>query len=91
MTEAVATRRHHDRFAGMAGQALTPREVQVVRLVAAGQTNMAIATVLYDSENAVKWILREIQAKLGAVNRASIVNRAYQTGILTVPQEPGSP
>jgi DNA-binding NarL/FixJ family response regulator len=50
--------------------ALTKREIEVVRLVAAGRTNAAIAAELVVSEGTVKSHVRHILHKLHAKNRA---------------------
>ncbi|MGB4361947.1 MAG: response regulator transcription factor, partial [Rhodoferax sp.] len=48
---------------------LSPREVQVLRLVAAGKTNQEIATVLFRSQNTVANHVRNILGKTQAANR----------------------
>jgi DNA-binding CsgD family transcriptional regulator len=48
---------------------LSPREVQVLRLVAAGKTNQEIATALFRSQNTVANHVRNILGKTQAANR----------------------
>jgi DNA-binding CsgD family transcriptional regulator len=68
-----------DRDAGAADtRGLTPRELQVLRLVAAGQTNKAIAAELVLSDRTVDRHVSNIFAKLGVSSRAAATARAYQ-------------
>lgn len=48
---------------------LSPREVQVLQLVAAGKTNQEIATILFRSQNTVANHVRNILGKTQAANR----------------------
>jgi DNA-binding CsgD family transcriptional regulator/GAF domain-containing protein len=58
-----------------AGSTLSPRELDVLRLMAAGETNARIATRLVLSEGTVKTHVRGVLRKLGAANRAEAVTR----------------
>jgi len=60
---------------------LSPREVEVLRLVAAGETNRAIAGELYLSEKTVERHLSNIFAKLGLSSRAAATAYAFRHGI----------
>ena len=51
---------------------LSPRELEISRLVATGSTNKGIADRLGLSPATIKSHLRRIFAKLGAVNRAHV-------------------
>lgn len=62
--------------------ALTAREVEVVRLVAAGLANREIAGHLSISERTVKFHVSAILAKLGAGNRTQAVRIARERGLL---------
>lgn len=62
--------------------ALTPRELEVLRLVAAGGTNRAAADRLFVSEATVKTHLLRLYAKLGVRDRAAAVRAGYERGLL---------
>jgi DNA-binding CsgD family transcriptional regulator len=55
--------------------ALTPREREVLRLLARGKTNLAIAQRLVIREGTVKYHVKNILRKLGATSRADAVSR----------------
>jgi len=55
--------------------ALTPRERDVLRLLARGKTNLAIADELVVREGTVKYHVKNILRKLGATSRADAVSR----------------
>jgi DNA-binding NarL/FixJ family response regulator len=57
---------------------LTPRELEVMRLVAAGETNKAIAARLVLSERTVDRHVSNIFAKLGVTSRAAATAYAYE-------------
>ncbi|MFF1442279.1 response regulator [Streptomyces sp. NPDC058295] len=61
---------------------LSGREVEVVRLLAEGLSNRAIAEALFLSEATVKTHLVRIYRKLGADNRAAAVSEAVRRGLL---------
>ncbi len=63
---------------------LTPRESEVLRQVAAGQTNKSIALKLGISEHTVKFHLGSAMAKLGAASRAEAVAVAIRRGLISV-------
>jgi DNA-binding CsgD family transcriptional regulator len=54
---------------------LTVRELEVLRLLARGQTNLAIANALVVREGTVKYHVKNILRKLGATSRADAVSR----------------
>lgn len=62
--------------------ALSARELEVLRLVAAGSTNRESAQKLFISEATVKTHLLHIYAKLEVRDRASAVAAGYQRGLL---------
>jgi DNA-binding NarL/FixJ family response regulator len=66
-----------------ARDALSAREMEVLRFVAAGSTNRETAKRLFISEATVKTHLLHIYAKLEVRDRASAVAAAYQRGLLT--------
>ncbi len=61
---------------------LTPRELEVLQLLAAGQTNRQIADSLVVTERTVKFHVSSILAKLGAGNRTEAVALANQRGLV---------
>jgi len=64
-------------------EALSARELQVLRLVAEGATNRDAAKQLFISEATVKTHLLHIYAKLEVRDRASAVAAGYQRGLLS--------
>jgi DNA-binding NarL/FixJ family response regulator len=65
-------------------EALTPREVQVLELLAEGLPNKAIAERLGISDQTVKFHVSSISGKLGAANRTDAVRRAVRRGLITL-------
>ena len=65
-------------------EALTPREIEVLELVAEGLPNKAIAARLGISDQTVKFHLTSITGKLGAANRTDAVRRAVRRGLITL-------
>lgn len=63
---------------------LTPREVQVLELLAEGLPNKAIAERLRISDQTVKFHVSSISGKLGATNRTDAVRRAVRRGLITL-------
>jgi DNA-binding NarL/FixJ family response regulator len=61
---------------------LTDREVQVLRLVAAGRRNRDIADALHLSEHTVARHMQNLMAKLGVSSRAAATSAAIQQGLL---------
>jgi DNA-binding NarL/FixJ family response regulator len=62
---------------------LTPREAEVLKLIAAGQSNREIARTLYVSEATVKTHVNRIFAKTGSRDRAQAMRYAYTHGYAT--------
>ncbi len=63
--------------------ALSLREIEVLRGVASGNTNAAIAAQLHISQATVKTHLLHIYDKLGVSDRAAAVAVAYENGVLS--------
>jgi DNA-binding NarL/FixJ family response regulator len=61
---------------------LTPREREVLQLVAEGLTNKAIARQLHISDHTVKFHVNALMGKLGAQSRTEAVVRATRLGLL---------
>ncbi|MFI6306392.1 response regulator [Amycolatopsis thailandensis] len=68
---------------GLADSGLTEREREVLRLMAAGLSNVEIAGELYLGVQTVKTHVGNILAKLGARDRTQAVIKAYDTGFVT--------
>jgi DNA-binding NarL/FixJ family response regulator len=66
----------------MADEALTPAEIEVLRLIAAGNANRQIADRLGVAEDTVKGRVRSIFSKLGANDRTHAVMIALKRGII---------
>lgn len=69
---------------------LTPRQQDVLQLVARGATNREIARALYITENTVKFHLKQILRTVHAQNRAALVAWAAERGIATSNGQPYS-
>ncbi len=61
---------------------LTPRDRQVLALVAAGLSNQEIADQLILALGTVKWYVREVCGKLGVRTRTQAIARARELGLL---------
>jgi ATP/maltotriose-dependent transcriptional regulator MalT len=75
----------HDQPASAAARAshgLSARELQVLRLVAAGKTNRVIASELFLSEKTVDRHVSNIFGKLGVASRAAATAFAYEHGLI---------
>ena len=65
-------------------ESLTPREIEVLELVAEGLSNKAVAARLGISDQTVKFHLTSLSGKLGAINRTDAVRRAVRRGLITL-------
>ena len=68
--------------AGMSGEILTGRELDVLTLLARGKSNKEIGTNLYISETTVKGHLRNVFAKLKVLSRTEAVTVASRRGLV---------
>ena len=64
------------------GQSLTPAEVRVLHLIAAGNANKEIAAHLTVSEETIKGQVRNILSKLGAKDRTHAAMIGFRRGII---------
>lgn len=67
---------------GLAANALTPREREVLQLVARGRSNSEVAAELFISEVTVKTHLGHILTKLGLRDRAAAIVWAFDHGLV---------
>jgi DNA-binding NarL/FixJ family response regulator len=81
---------------GQAGQSLpalpaglTPREAEVLSLIASGMSNREIADHLTVSEGTVKSHINHLLTKIDARDRAQAVTFAYQRGLAPPQEQPG--
>ena len=65
-------------------ESLTPREVQVLELLAEGLPNKSIAARLGISDQTVKFHVASVAGKLGAANRTDAVRLAVRRGLITL-------
>lgn len=63
---------------------LTPRELDVLRLVSRGRTNKEMAAAMFVSEETVKSHMKGLFHKLGVHDRAEAVGIALQRGLLRI-------
>jgi DNA-binding CsgD family transcriptional regulator len=77
-TDFAAVKAHSRKASTNAAGGLTAREMEVLRLVAAGKTNRSIATNLFLSEKTVARHVSNIFTKLGLSTRSAATAYAYQ-------------
>src|SRR5947208_2519391 len=70
------------------GPQLSPREGQVLRLLADGMSVAGIAKQLFVSESTAKTHISKLYEKLGAANRAQALMTALRLGLLEAPDTP---
>ena len=70
------------------GPHLSPRESQVLRLLADGMSVAGIAKQLFVSESTAKTHISKLYEKLGAANRAQALMTALRLGLLEAPDAP---
>ena len=61
---------------------LTPRELDVLRLVSRGRTNKEMASAMFISEETVKTHMKALFQKLGVHDRAEAVSVSLQRGLI---------
>ncbi|TDE39329.1 response regulator transcription factor [Nonomuraea mesophila] len=88
LIEEFAARRPADERDALRLNALTGRELDVLRLLASGLANAEIAERLTIAEETVKSHVGRIFAKLGLRDRAQAVVLAYESGLVTAGSHP---
>ena len=63
---------------------LTPREKEVLQLIAKGLANDEIAKTLFISKHTVKNHITSIYRKMGSRNRTKVALRAIRYGLISV-------
>jgi DNA-binding NarL/FixJ family response regulator len=87
MLEQLVRTRRSSAEAPAALQELTPREVEVLKLVARGMSNAEIAAALVIEQTTVKTHVARMLMKLGLRDRVQAVVYAYEWGVV----QPGAP
>ena len=70
--------------ASLAQPQLSAREMQVLRQLCAGDSNKEIAQKIYLSQSTVKFYIRHLYRKLGAVGRSAAIAIAAQRGLVRI-------
>jgi ATP/maltotriose-dependent transcriptional regulator MalT len=73
----------HPEIATLGVEALSRREIDVLRLMADGQSNQEIAQILILARDTVKMHIKHIYRKLGVRNRVQAVAQAHTLGLLS--------
>jgi DNA-binding NarL/FixJ family response regulator len=68
--------------AALEASELTPREIEILQLVAEGHSNSKLARMLWVTEQTVKFHLSNIYRKLGVANRTQASRFAYAHGLV---------
>jgi DNA-binding NarL/FixJ family response regulator len=82
LADALRTHAHAGALGEDGRQALTPRETEVLRLIADGADNFAIGQALSISPNTVKQYVRNIFDKLGVRSRLQAAVHAVRVGLV---------
>ncbi|MBZ0293727.1 MAG: response regulator transcription factor, partial [Anaerolineae bacterium] len=75
--------RQHATEVGVLIEQLTPREMEVLQLIAIGDSNQTIADKLVITVRTVKKHITNILGKLDVRNRTQAVARAHELGLIT--------
>ncbi|MDP9380383.1 MAG: response regulator transcription factor [Chloroflexota bacterium] len=84
LQELLATSERRRTAPMASGETLTPRELEVLQLIADGLPNKTIATQLGISEHTAKFHVSSVLAKLGAFSRTEAVSTAARRGLLVL-------
>ena len=80
--KAVRDNKYVDGEGARVFEKLSERELEVLRLIASGASNLEIAAMLYLSERTVKGHVSSIFTKLGARDRAAAIILAFEAGLV---------
>jgi DNA-binding NarL/FixJ family response regulator len=73
---------HQTQAPAVTPEALTPRELEILRRIALGETNPYIATALSRSVKTVEWHRTNLMKKLNLHNVAGLVRYALRYGVV---------
>jgi DNA-binding CsgD family transcriptional regulator len=68
------------------GSSLNPRDVELLRCLAAGKSTAQIALILAVSSNTARTRIRRVQSKLDVSGREAAVRTAEDLGVLGIPR-----
>ena len=81
-TSALEKLIQHETARNEAAQVLSPREIEIIKQVAAGLRNIEIGKKLFMSEGTVKIYLHNIYQKLGVDSRTKLTRYAQENGLV---------
>ena len=82
MSSALEKLIQHETARNEAAQVLSPREIEIIKQVAAGLRNIEIGKKLFMSEGTVKIHLHNIYQKLGVDSRTKLTRYAQENGLV---------
>jgi transcriptional regulator EpsA len=82
LMRALTTVQEFGKLAGSSQEPISDRQKEILQWMNQGKTNWEIAQILCMTENAVKYNIQQILAKLAVKNRAQAVSKALQIGLL---------
>jgi DNA-binding NarL/FixJ family response regulator len=85
--DPVATQAEQTRANEAPGTALSPRQLQILTLVAQGQTYSQVAVTIGIAERTIKYHMAEILDRLHLQNRAQVIAYAAHAGLVPRPRD----